>query len=115
MLGRIAKQSKAIRDAALLIDDCAHRADRLPDDTADAAELAGLAVPGFMYADAAKALAEDLDTDMRELRVHWTDTANVLVDFADHWDLADAATAHDFQRAAYELGCGDDPDEQERE
>lgn len=100
MFGRVQAQARVIRDASNAMGAYASRVLDVPIDAGRAAN----ALPGFMSAEAVRELDEDVRADARELNAHLLDTAAVLADVAEHWALADAATAADFERIAADHG-----------
>jgi hypothetical protein len=100
VFGRVQAQSRVIREASNALGTYASRVLDVPVDAGRAVN----AVPGFMSAEAARLLAEDVRADVREIHAHLLDTAEVLADLAEHWELADAATAADFEQIAAALG-----------
>lgn len=100
MFGRVQAQTRAIRAASTAMGEYAARAAAIGMD----GEPAARALPGFLSAGAVRQLDEDVRLDMKELNEHLTDTTEVLADIADHWDLADGATAVEFGEIAEALG-----------
>lgn len=109
MFGRVQAQARAIRAASKPMAEYASRASQLQHGAAEAATRAASALPGFMCADAAATITEDIRLDMSKLGEHLADTAEVLEDHAVHWDLADAATAAEFEQIAAALNSPSRP------